>query len=191
MKLKVLIDWLVDHLNKKLKMGDALEALRAGQLHVNFEGGRVSGEILVSAFPAKSMFLLSRGKLAEEYRGHRGRVWQCQLCSRADSKRNNVIKARCTSKNGKHRCYFDEDQLAKLGDHAASKGGRPMYLIKVADPEPSPGCLPLAHQEAILACALRQQQEEIAATSTAGGAGMLPNFPFPLPKVLIILFSLP
>ena len=146
----MLIDWLVDYLAKKLKMGDALEALRAGQLHVNFEGGQVSGENLVSAFPAKSMFLLSRGKLAEEYRGHRGRVWQCQLCSRSDSKRNNVIKQRCTSKNGKHRRFFDEDQSAILGNHAARKGGKPMYLPRDSQPaiaQPTPVstslCLPL------------------------------------------------
>ena len=55
--MKVIIEWFVDYLAKKLKMGDALEALRAGQLHVNFEEGRVSGENLVSAFPAKSMFV--------------------------------------------------------------------------------------------------------------------------------------
>ena len=66
-KLKDLIDWVSDYLATKLKMGDALEALRAGQLHVNYEGGPVSGENLVSAFPSKSMFLLSRGQLAEKY----------------------------------------------------------------------------------------------------------------------------
>ena len=107
-------------------------------------------ENLVSAFPAKSMFLLSHGKLAEDNRGHRGRVWQCQLCSCADSKRNNVIKQKCTLKSGKHRCYFNEDQLAKLGDHAPSKGGKPLNLPRDSQPaiaQPTPVstslCLPL------------------------------------------------
>ena len=140
-KLKVLIDWVVDHLKNKLNEGDALEALRAGQLHVNFEGGQVSGETLVSVFPAKSLFLLSRGKLAGEFTRHKGRVWQCKLCNRADSKRNNIIKTKCTSKNGKHSCYFDQSQPAKLGDHVSSKGGKPLYLPSYSQPaiaQPAP-----------------------------------------------------
>ena len=85
LKVKVLVDWLVDYLARKLKMGDALDTLEAGQLEVNFKEGRVDRERLVSSSD-RSMFLLSRGALPEEFQGHAGRVWQCSMCSRFDNK---------------------------------------------------------------------------------------------------------
>ena len=93
LKVKVLVDWLVDYLARKLKMGDALDTLEAGQLEVNFKEGRVDRERLVSSSDC-SMFLLSRGALPE--------VRQCSMCSRSDNKRTNIIRKKCSSKNGKH-----------------------------------------------------------------------------------------
>ena len=114
--IKVIVDWVVDFLATKLKMGDTLETLQSGQLHVNFKGGRVNGENLVSSFPDKSMLLLSRGTLPQEFKGHAGQVWQCSVCKCSDNKRTNIIRKKCTSKNGKRKCYFDDNMFNKLGD---------------------------------------------------------------------------
>ena len=126
--MKVIINWLVDYLSSKLKMEDAFQAFEAGKLEVTFKGGRVNREHLVSSFPDHSMFLLCRGALPQEFKGHAGRVWQCSVCKRSDNKRTNAIRKKCTSKNGKHKCYFDDNQFDKLGDHGATEAGKPLYL---------------------------------------------------------------
>ena len=132
-KAKLIVDWVVDLLANKLKMGDALEALQAGELEINLRGARINGETLVSSFPIKSLFLLSRGPLPDEYTQHKGCVWQCQHCGNADTKRGNIMRAKCKSKSGRHKFFF-KDQQVKLGDHPSTKGGKPLYLPRDSQP---------------------------------------------------------
>ena len=128
--IKLIIHCFVNHLAKNLNMEDALLAFQAGQLEVTFKAGRVDEMHLISSFPDWAMFLLCRGSLAQEFKGHGGKVWQCSICNHSDNKRANIIRKKCTSKNGKHRCLFDEDQNDKLGDHGKTKAGKPLYLPK-------------------------------------------------------------
>ena len=62
--MKVIIEWFVDYLAKKLKMEDALQALEVGKLEVTFKAGRVDGKHPVSSFLDRLMFLLCRGALS-------------------------------------------------------------------------------------------------------------------------------
>ena len=88
---------------------------------------------MLSSYPDRSMFLLSRGPLGEDYHGHQGWVWQCGDCGAANTKRGNVMRQKCKSRSGRHKLFF-EDQPDKLGDHPRTKAGKPLYLPRDSEP---------------------------------------------------------
>ena len=134
--INVLVTWVAEFMAHKLKLEGALQALRAvpSQLHVNHLGARIEdGGKMVSSYPDRAMFLLSRGPLGEEYQGHQGWVWQCGNCGAANTKRGNVIRQKCKSRSARHKFFFD-DQPDKLGDHPRTKAGKPLYLPQDSEP---------------------------------------------------------
>ena len=68
--MKVIIHCFVNTLAENLKMEDALQAFEVGKLEVTYKAGRVDEKHLVSSFPDRSMFLLCRGSLSQEFKGH-------------------------------------------------------------------------------------------------------------------------
>ena len=127
--INVMVAWVAEYMAQKLKMEDAQEALAAApsQLHVNHPGARIDDGRMLSSYPDKSMFLLRRGPLEEDYHGRQGWVWQCQNCASANAKRGNVMRMKCKSRSGRHKLFFD-DQPDKLGDHPRTKAGKPLNL---------------------------------------------------------------
>ena len=126
--MKVIIEWFVDYLAKKLKMEDALQALEVGKLEVTFKAGRVDGKHPVSSFLDWLMFLLCRGALSLEFKGHAGKVWQCSVCNRSGQQEGEHYREEVHFVEWKHKCFFGDDQFDKLGDHGTTKAGRPLYL---------------------------------------------------------------
>ena len=90
------------------------------RLHVNHLGGRIDDGRMLKSHPDRSMFLLSRGPLGEDYHGHQGWVWQCQNCGSANTKRGNVMRMKCKSRSGLHKLFFDNqpDKLSEDGEPA-------------------------------------------------------------------------
>ena len=89
--MKVIITYFVNNLAKNLKMEDALQAFEAGKLEVTFKAGRVDEKHLISSFPDRAMFMLCRGSISQEFKGHAGKVWQCSIYNHSDNKRTSIL----------------------------------------------------------------------------------------------------
>ena len=86
--INVMVAWVAEYMAQKLELEDVQEALAAApsQLHVNHLGARINVGRMLLSYPDRSMFLLSRGPLGENYHGHHGWVWQCQNCGSVNTK---------------------------------------------------------------------------------------------------------
>ena len=88
---------------------------------VTFAGQECSSDSLWDK-PDRSLFLLSKGLLPEEFQGHQGKLWQCKNmnCSRSANTQKNVLskKGKC-----KHASFwFEVDHNGtNLGDHNKAK----------------------------------------------------------------------
>ena len=90
----------------------------ASEINVTFAGQECPGDALWDK-PDRSLFLLSKGPLPEEFQEHQGKLWQCKnkSCSRSSSRRKNVKKGKC-----KHASFlFEVDHMRGLGDHNTAR----------------------------------------------------------------------
>ena len=104
--------WVCEFFDKKVGKPEPWKNCIAEEVIINFEGEAQTGKLLISAYPEKSMFLLSKGALPEQFRNHQGKLWQCTgKCGKAQNQRYHIKK----DKKCSHKFLFDEDQPNAMG----------------------------------------------------------------------------
>ena len=90
---------------------DALHQPKSN-LFLTFKGEVQTGLDLLSTYPEKSLFLMSKGPLPDQFKNHQGKLWQCDgKCGKAQDRRDNIFK----DKKCKHKILFDRDQPNGMG----------------------------------------------------------------------------
>ena len=89
--------------------------------NVTFAGQECPSDALWEK-PDRSLFLLSKGPLPEEFQGHQGYLWQCKnkSCSRSAARQKHVLRMKRKCKHASF--WFEVDHNGtNLGDHKKAK----------------------------------------------------------------------
>ena len=109
---------------KKVGMPEPWNTCIASELNITFKGKVEPGQDLLSTYPEKSLFLLSKGPLPEQFKNHKGLLWQCtRKCGKAQNRRDNIIDKKC-----RHKFLFDKDQPNSMGRDKHRTGEDPMHI---------------------------------------------------------------
>ena len=107
------VEWVCEFFAKKLGKPEPLTCI-GKELILNFKGKAQPGQDLLSSYPQRSLFLLSKGPLPEQFKNHQGKLWQCTgKCGKAQDMRRNIKDKKCN-----HKILFDMDQPKGMGDHS-------------------------------------------------------------------------
>ena len=111
--IHMVAEWVCEFFDKKVGMPQPWQTCIAKELTLNFKGEAQTGQDLLSTYPQKSLFLLSKGPLPEQFKNHQGKLWQCTgKCGKAQDLRFNIKDKKCT-----HKFLFDRDQPSAMGDN--------------------------------------------------------------------------
>ena len=119
-------EWVCQFFDKMGKP-EPLNNCTGNELTLNFKGKAQPGEDLLSSYPQKSLFLMSKGPLPDQFKNHQGKLWQCSgKCGKAQDLRRNIFK----DKKCNHQILFDGDQPFKiLGEERKRvKGDKPEHI---------------------------------------------------------------
>ena len=109
---------------KKVGMPEPWNTCIASELNITFKGKIETGQDWLSSYPEKSLFLLSKGPLPEQFKNHKGLLWQCtRKCGKAQNRRDNIIDKKC-----RHKFLFDKDQPNSMGRDKHRTGEDPMHI---------------------------------------------------------------
>ena len=126
-------EWVCEFFDKKVGKPEPWKTCTGKELTLNFKGEAQTGQDLLSTYPQKSLFLLSKGRLPEELKNHQGKLWQCiGKCGKAQDRRDNIKDKKC-----RHKFLFDGDQPNGLGHHSDKDKHIPMLSSGPASPPPS------------------------------------------------------
>ena len=118
-------EWVCEFLAKKVGMPEPWNTCIASKLTITFKGKVETGQDLLSIYPEKSLFLLSKGQLPDQFKNHQGKLWECtHKCGKADNKRYNIIK----DKKCQHKIHFAKDQPTKTWGNSCEKGEKLMHI---------------------------------------------------------------
>ena len=132
-------EWVCEFFAKKVGMPEPWKACIAKEMTVTFKGRVETGQDLLSTYPEKSLFLLSKGPLPEQFKNHQGKLWECtKKCSKADTNRCNIIK----DKKCKHKILFARDQEIHNWGNPREKGEKPLHVPIITRGPASPLDLP-------------------------------------------------
>ena len=118
---------------KKVGMPEPWNTCIASELNITFKGKVETGQDMISTYPEKSLFLLSKGPLPEQLMNHKGLLWQCTgKCGKAQNKRTNIKDKKCN-----HKFLFDKDQPIKtMGNNCERDMHIPVLSCGPASPPP-------------------------------------------------------
>ena len=107
-------EWVCEFFASKMGMPEPWNTCVASEMNITFKGNVETGQDMLSTYPEKSLFLLSKGPLPEQFKNHKGLLWQCTgKCGKAQNKRSNIKDKKCN-----HKFFFDKDQPIKtMGAH--------------------------------------------------------------------------
>ena len=126
-------EWVCEFFDKKVGKPEPWKTCTGKQLTLNFKGEAQTGQDLLSTYPQKSLFLLSKGPLPQEFENHQGKLWQCAgKCGKAQDRRDNIKSV----KKCDHKILFDRDQPNAMGDHSKRDKHIPVNSCESASPPP-------------------------------------------------------
>ena len=131
-------EWVCEFFDKKVGKSEPWNTFIGKELHLTFKGEAETGQDLMSTYPEQTLFLLSKGPLADEFLNHQGKLWECtDNCENADSNRSHIFKDRKCS----HKILFKKDQPTKTWGNLCEKPGKPIYIPKLSCGPASPSDL--------------------------------------------------
>ena len=146
-EIHYVVEMVAKFMAKKQDIKEAFKAYENYDLLITYKGKPLRGDEIPEEFEERSMFLLTRVQdfpdthLPEYLKDHKGKVWQCLRCGKADNKRGNVARTKCSSR---HKFLFDASQEFKklglqVGDRVFDgKGKLPMHAPLVSRAPPTP-----------------------------------------------------
>ena len=142
-EIHYVVEMVAKFMAKKQDIKEAFEAYENYDLLITYKGKPLRGDEILEEFEERSMFLLTRVQdfpdthLPEYLKDHKGKVWQCLRCGKADNKRGNVARTKCSSR---HKfLFYASQEFKKLGDHVFDgKGKLPMHAPLVSRAPPTP-----------------------------------------------------
>ena len=112
--IHMVCNWVCGFFKSMVLKPEPLNACIASELNITFKGQVQTGQDALSIYPEKTLFLLSKGPLPEQYKNHQGRLWQCTgKCGKAQHQKGDIRDKKC-----KHKFLFAEDQPSGMGKNS-------------------------------------------------------------------------